>query len=168
VISNTIAIRMGILLGSRRVTTPSGMEWRVARRWSSRRLPRWRRVKLGEGAERTADVAWSIPPLDIGGLEDLEALIAVVAVAAILVLVVIPLLLFGIELIVLGLLVAAGIVARSMLGRPWVVQATPSGDSAGALAWEIKGWRRSSQLIESVSSELASGLTPSPAESGDG
>lgn len=80
----------------------------------------------------------------------------------------VPLLLFGIELIVLGLLIAAGIAARGLLGRPWVVQAVPSGDPAGALAWEVRGWRRSSQLIESVSSELASGLTPSPAESSRG
>jgi hypothetical protein len=90
----------------------------------------------------------------------LGGIIAAVVIAVI----VIPLLLFGIELIIAGLVVAASIVARSIFGRPWIVLATPSADPAGALAWEIKGWRRSAQLIEQVASELAGGLTPSPVE----
>jgi hypothetical protein len=36
--------------------------------------------------------------------------------------VVIPLLLFGIELLIVGLLIAAGILSRGLLGRPWVVR----------------------------------------------
>lgn len=84
--------------------------------------------------------------------------------AVVIAVIVIPLLLFGIELIVAGLVVAAGIVARSMFGRPWIVLATPSANPAGALAWEIRGWRRLARLIEEVSTELAAGLTPSPVE----
>jgi hypothetical protein len=72
--------------------------------------------------------------------------------------------LFGIELIIAGLIVAAGIVTRSVFGRPWIVLATPAADPAGALAWEVKGWRRSGQLIEEVTAELTAGLTPSPLE----
>lgn len=90
----------------------------------------------------------------------LGGIVAAVVIAVI----AIPLLLFGIELILASLLVAAGITARSMFGRPWIVHATSSADPAGALAWEVKGWRRSEQLIDQVVAELAGGLTPSPIE----
>jgi hypothetical protein len=102
--------------------------------------------------------------VDVGDFDSPWALLAGVAIGIVLVLVLIPLLLFGIELIVAGLLLAAGIVARSALGRPWIVQAIPSGDPSGALNWEIKGWNRSAQLIDEVAAELAAGITPSPAQ----
>jgi hypothetical protein len=120
-------------------------------------------VRLGEGSEQALDVAWSVPPVDVGSFESIEALLAGIVVAAVIAVVVIPLLLFGVELIIAGLLIAGGILARSVLGRPWIVQATPSADPSRALAWEIKGWRRSAQLIDEIATELASGLTPSPA-----
>lgn len=44
---------------------------------------------------------------------------------AVIAIVVVPLLLFGIELIVLGLVVAAGIVGRTLLGRPWNCHGRP-------------------------------------------
>lgn len=156
---------MRISVGSRRVRMPSGVEWRVGRQWSPRRLPRWRRVSLGKGgAEQTLDAVLSIPPVNVGSFESFEALIGGIVVAVIIAVIVVPLLLFGIELIVAGLLLAVGIVARSMLGRPWIVLATPSANPAGALAWEVRGWRRSAQLIDEVSAELSAGLTPSPVE----
>jgi hypothetical protein len=102
--------------------------------------------------------------VDVGGLDSPWALLAGIVVAIVLALVVIPLLLFGIELIIASLVVAAGIVARSVLGRPWIVQAIPSGNLSGTLSWEIKGWHRSAQLINEVATELAAGLTPSPAQ----
>jgi hypothetical protein len=122
-------------------------------------------VTLGEGSEQALDVAWSVPTVDVGSFEGIEALLAGIVAAVVIAVVVIPLLLFGVELIVAGLLIAGGILARSALGRPWIVQATPSTDLAGALAWEIKGWRRSAQLIDQIAAELASGLTPSLATS---
>jgi len=119
-------------------------------------------VRLGEGSEQTLDAAWSIPAIDVGSFDSLEVLLGGIMAAGVIAVIVIPLLLFGIKLIVAGLVVAASIVARSAFGRPWIVLATPSADPAGAFAWEIKGWRRSAQLIEQVASELAGGLTPSP------
>jgi hypothetical protein len=157
------ALDMRIRIGSRRVRTPSGVEWRVGRQWSLRGLPRWRRVGIGKGAEQTLDAAWSVPAVDAGS-DSLEVLLGGIVVVVVIAVIVIPLLLFGIELITAGLLVAGGIVARSTLGRPWIVLATPSGDPAGALAWEAKGWQRSKQLIDEVAAELAAGLMPSPIE----
>jgi hypothetical protein len=118
-------------------------------------------VRLGEGSEQALDVAGSVP-VDVGGFEDLEALLVAIVAAVVIAVVVVPLLLFGVELIIAGLLIAGGILARSALGRPWIVQATPTATPIGALAWEIRGWRRSAQLIDKIATELASGLTPSP------
>ena len=140
--------------------TPSGIEWRVGRRWTSRGLPRWR-SRVGRDADQVLE---GVSIVDVGGLDSPWALLAGIVVVIVLALVVIPLLLFGIELIIAGLVLAAGIVARSALGRPWIVQATPSGNPSGTLSWEIKGWGRSAQLIDEVATELAAGLTPSPAQ----
>lgn len=156
---------MRISIGSGRVRTPSGVEWRVGRQWSPRRLPRWRRVRLGEGgAEQTLDAVWSVPALDVGALEGVELLVGAIMVAVVVAVVIVPMLLFGIELIVAGLVLAAGIVARSMFGRPWVILAIPNANPAAALAWKVRGWRRSARLIEEISTELTAGLTPSPVE----
>jgi hypothetical protein len=146
-------------MGSRRVRSPSGVEWQVGRRWTSRGLPRWR-SRVGRDADQFLD---GVSIVDVGGFDSPWVMLAGIVVGIVLVLIVIPLLLFGIELIVAGLVVAGGIAMRSALGRPWIVQATPSGNPSGALSWEIKGWRRSAQLIERVATELAAGLTPSAA-----
>jgi hypothetical protein len=152
-------------LEGRIVSGPSGIEWRVGRRWLSRGLPRWRKVRIGgdagrEGAAEAA--AWSIP--DLGSLDDLGAAIAIVVGLIVLAVVLVPLLLFGIELIIAGLVIAVGVVGRGLLGRPWVVQAAPADDRARAQAWRVVGWRRSGRLIDEVTASLAAGLEPAPVE----
>jgi len=155
---------MKIRLGSKRVTTPSGEEWSVGRRWTSRRLPRLRRLRLDREVEPGLDSGWQFPgdiDLDLDlDLDELGAVLVLIVLAVLLALLVVPLLFFGIELIVVGLLVAAGVASRIALGRPWVVTATPKSDDTGALIWEVKGWRDSGQLIDKVAAELASGVTP--------
>jgi len=131
-------------------------------------MPRWRKARVGSiGARDAGEALFTVP--DIGGLDDLGvgvlALLAVVVVA----IVVIPLLLFGIELILLGLVVAVGIVGRTLLGRPWIVQALPLAPEAGeqTLSWRVVGWRRSNRLIDEVAASLGDGLNPSPAEASE-
>jgi hypothetical protein len=155
--------------GRRSVTTPAGDEWRIGRRWISRGLPRWRKVRIGK--PRAGDVAeaawWSISPPDLGdvaALDDFAAVIALIVAAVVVAVVLIPLLLFGIELIIVGLLIAAGILARGLLGRPWIVQATPVGRASESLTWRVPGWRRSGRLIDEVAVSLASGLQPAPSD----
>lgn len=118
-------------------------------------------VKAGPSDAAEAVFTIPIPDLDDLGVAVL-ALLAVVVVAV----VVIPLLLFGIELILLGLLVGAGIVGRTLLGRPWIVQATPLAEvhQDQALSWRVIGWRRSNRLVEEVVASLSAGLDPAPAE----
>jgi hypothetical protein len=149
---------------NRVVDTPDGVQWRVGRLWIGRRLPKWRRVRLGEAS---SDAAWNIPIPDVGSVDDLAAMVVVVVGAVIVAVVLIPLLLFGVELIALGLLIAAGILGRALLGRPWVVRATPAGGHARALAWNVTGLRRSARVIEEVAEALTAGVPPAPAEAAD-
>jgi hypothetical protein len=108
---------------------------------------------------------WNMP--DFGSLDDIATGVVIAVGALVVAVVLIPLLLFGIELIVVGLLVAGGILGRGLLGRPWFVQATPVGDAAGALAWKVTGWRRSSRLIDEVAASLSDGRTPAPSEAAE-
>lgn len=129
-------------------------------------MPRWRKARMGKiRPGDAAEAVFTVP--DLGGLDDLGVAVLVLLAVVVVALVVIPLLLFGIELILLGLLAAAGIAGRTLLGRPWIVQATPEDDSAHALTWRVVGWRRSSHLIAEVATSLGAGLDPSPAEASE-
>jgi hypothetical protein len=119
------------------------------------------------GKVRAGDAADVLTIPDFGGLDDIGAAMLIIAAVVVVAIVVVPLLLFGIELLLLGLLVAAGIVGRTLLGRPWVVQATPCDDSAHTLTWRVVGWRRSTRLIDEVAASLEAGLEPSPAETSE-
>lgn len=82
------------------------------------------------------------------------------ALAAVLML--IAVLLFGAELLILTILLAAGIAGRVLLGQPWLIEARPI-DSVSAerqLEWRIIGWRSLSEFIERVASDLAAGREP--------
>jgi len=145
-------------LGSSSVRTPAGEEWRVGRRWVTRKRPRWRKVPTGKAAAE----AFSVP--DIGGPDDLAVTVAVILGAIVVAVIIIPLLLFGIELILLGLVVAAGIAGRGLLGRPWIVQARRLSETSPAFSWRVSGWRRSARLIDEVTAALSAGLDPSPSQ----
>lgn len=146
-------------LGARVVEAPDGVRWRVGRLWLGRPLPRWRKMTVGD---RTGELASSVPFPDGGGPEDFVVYVAVLVGAVVFVFVLIPLLLFGIELVILGILLAAGILGRALLGRPWEVRATPA---AGApLAWKVRGIRRSARVSDEVAAALARGHAPAPVE----
>jgi hypothetical protein len=144
------------------VSTPSGAGWRVGRRWISRPLPHWRKVRAGNA---TGEAVWSVP--DFGGPDELGTGLAVIAAVLVVAVVLIPLLLFGIELIIVGLVLAAGILGRGLLGHPWVVQATPVDVADQSLAWRGVRWRRSGRLIDEVATSLSHGLEPAPAEAAE-
>ena len=112
--------------------------------------------------EDSASTFFSVP--DLGNAEDLGAAVLAVLAVVVVVLVVIPLLLFGLELILLGAAIAAGIFTRTLLGRPWIVEATPLDGDAEHLGWRVAGWRRSKRVIDEVAASLAAGRDPAPAE----
>jgi hypothetical protein len=129
-------------------------------------MPRWRKARIGKVRPGdAADAVFSVP--DFGGLDDLGVAVLAFLAVVVVAIVVIPLLLFGIELILLGLLVATSIFGRTLLGRPWIVHATPLASEAEGLTWRVVGWRRSARLIEEVAMSLEGGLDPAPAEAAE-
>ncbi len=151
---------MSLQAGPRRVVAPDGVEWSVGRKWMTRRPRLLCRHRSSSGSASLQNLG-SVRP-DLGGLDLGRELLVLAAVVAV-VLVLIPVLFFGLELIMLGVFLAAGVLARTLLGQPWVVEATsidPLG-SGRRLEWRVRGWRRSRNLIAEVAAELAAGNEPS-------
>ncbi len=151
---------MSLQLGPRHVVAPDGAEWCVGRKWTTRRPRLLRRRRSGTASDSLQNLG-SVWP-DLGGLDLGQELLALAAVVA-LVLVLIPVLFFGLELIILGVLLATGVIARTLLGQPWVVQATSTDPLAAGrrLEWRVRGWRRSQSVIAEIAAELAAGHEPS-------
>lgn len=150
---------MSAQLGPKRIVAPDGVEWRVGRQWMTPG-PRFRHRK-GARASGSLPKLGSMPVPDPGGLDLGQELFAIAAIVAA-VLVLIPLLFFGLELIILGVLLAAGILARTLLGQPWVIEArsTDPVSPERRLEWRVRGWRKSQTLISEVVAELATGHDP--------
>jgi hypothetical protein len=111
----------------------------------------WRRKKGGDVAD--FDLLEGLPGLDLD-----EALLFVAAVLVVL-LVLIPLLLFGFELVLVGCVLAASLVGRVLLGRPWLIEArTVTPAAAGRVVqWKVSGWRQSNELVRDVAADLTAG-----------
>jgi hypothetical protein len=148
------------------VTAFDGRPWRVGRRW----LPwRW-------GLRRPVRDLDNLPDPDAAGClgdaigEALEAFfVAILAIVAIVLFVVfvVPVLIALIEVVLLLLLVLAGVAARVVLRRPWIVDARVRGDVGVPLSWKVVGWRRSGEVIQEVATQLAAGpnvIAPRDAE----
>jgi hypothetical protein len=95
------AVRMSLQLAPRRVVAPDGVEWCVGRKWMTRRPRLLRRHQSGKASDSLQNLG-SVWP-DLGGLDLGQELLALAAVVAV-VLVLIPVLFFGLELIILGVL----------------------------------------------------------------
>ena len=139
---------------------PDGVEWHIGRRWLTRRprLGRLRRRDITSESLHNLGLAWP----DFGNLDFGEGLLLTAAVVAV-VLILIPVLFFGLELIILGALLAAGVMARTLLRQPWVVEArsTDPLTSGRRLEWRVRGWRKSGKLIAQIASDLSAGREPS-------
>jgi hypothetical protein len=111
----------------------------------------WRR-------ENGGDVAGFDVVQGLSGL-DLDQALLFVAAVIVVVLVVIPLLLFGFELVLVGCILAASLLGRVLLGRPWLIEArtvTPAA-TGRVVQWKVSGWRRSSELVRSIAADLTAG-----------
>lgn len=141
------------------MTAPDGVEWRVSRRWVTRR-PKLARPRPGElGAETLNNLGSALP--DVGSL-DLGGWLLVVAGLVVFVLVVVPIVFFGIELVILGALLSVGVIARTVLRQPWVIEAKAADPLTPGrqLEWRVRGWRKSGELIARVASDLSAGREP--------
>jgi hypothetical protein len=143
-------------LRSELVTTPEGVEWRVGRRWLARSFT----GALGKRGREIRRSGWE----QFAGAPDGDSSGVLIGlyVAVVLILLLLPLILFGIELIVLGWLVAVGLVARVAFRRPWVIVAKTSSQVAGdlVLEWRVSGWGASREAIDRVVEDLAAGREP--------
>jgi hypothetical protein len=92
------------------------------------------------------------------------AALAVIVGGFVVAVVVIPLLLFGIELIILGFALAGAILVRGLLGRPWIVQASRGGTTPRVLMWNVAGWGHSARAVDEVACQLEAGQEPLPSE----
>jgi hypothetical protein len=115
----------------------------------------------------TADeIGWEFSdwiPFDIGTWADAETVVVVLVALVLAVFVLIPVLLFGVELIIVGCLLAASIVSRILRRGPWVVEAERLGGGE-ILSWTVPGWRRSHRAMKEIAHALAAGSRPDPHE----
>jgi len=146
---------MSLHAGPRSIVAPDGVEWRVGRRWSKRSFG-WTWKRRGVATDAMSGLGQGI-----GGVDFQEGGLVMMAVLAA-VLIVIPLLFFGAELIILGVLLAAGVIGRVLFRQPWVIEARSNDPLTPGrrLEWHVIGWRKSQRLIESVGSDLAAGREP--------
>ncbi|HEX2040128.1 MAG TPA: hypothetical protein VHF47_10400 [Acidimicrobiales bacterium] len=136
------------------VSSPDGNRWYVRRVWLPWR-PRWRRPRADSTDLNLVDPS--------GCLDDtvgaVVAIVAGVVLAVLFVIFVVPVLITLFEVALVLLLAAAGAMARIVLRRPWVVEATPATGS-GCFRWKVVGWRRSGEVVDEVARRLAAGERP--------
>jgi hypothetical protein len=142
------------ITGARKVTDPGGMEWRVRPRWRIGPEIRFRRRRDDGGVDGLPDLG------DLGAAD--EAAGAIVLVLGLVVLAVLavvfvwPLLALAVELLIALILVLAGLVARIVLRRPWIVEAsTPGG--ASRLRYRVRGYRAMRRVCAELADRLAAG-----------
>jgi hypothetical protein len=99
-----------------------------------------------------------------GGLDSFDegfvivlALIAVVIVVILLVTVVFPILVLGIEVLIVILLLVGGIAGRLVFRKPWTIRARAA--DGRELTWRASGFRRSGRVRDDAVAALALGHT---------
>lgn len=131
---------------ARTVSSPDGNRWYVRRVWLPWR-PTWRRrrKKVRLDTDHPLEDA-------VGCVLDIET--ALIGVALLLAAYFVwPVLVALAELVLLALL---GMLARVLLRRPWIVEATPA-TGRGRFRWKVVGWRRSGEVVDAVAERLSSG-----------
>ncbi len=130
--------------------------------------PRWR------GLRRNVDAPE--PDGDVGGsgggfsfldlLDDLFAAVLVAIAVVVVVATVIPAVVFALELLLVALLAGVGIVGRSLLGRPWTVEAVDTDARTVVGSWQVVGFRRAGQVAAAIQARADTGRPLPPP--GDG
>jgi hypothetical protein len=151
------------VIGAKRVTAPDGNAWQVGRQWVPTKPTLWRPKKREQPPpdRRGRNTGGSLfPGLDTfdEGFVIMLALIAVVIVVILLVTVVFPILVLGIEVLIVIVLVVGGIAGRLVFRKPWTVRARAT--DGRELTWRASGFRRSGRVRDdAAAAALALGHT---------
>lgn len=137
----------------------------MGRVWWPERPRLWRRRKKNAD---DSGMDW----LDVGAGDLGEALllialgIVVVVTFFLLFTVVFPLVVLGLEILILLILAVAGLAGRLVAGRPWTVRARA--DDGRSLTWQVPGFAASARVRDAAAEALARGeQQPRPAEALD-
>lgn len=152
----------------RSVAAPDGRVWLVRRRWTRRR-PRWRGWRQADRKER-AWRDWLPDFLDFGLADDaigpvlgiVLAVVVVVVTIALAVLFVVPALLALVDIVILVLGALVGMLARTLLGRPWEIDAETGGPPAEHRTWRVRGLAASKRAVNDVVLRLQAGVEAHP------
>ena len=69
-----------------------------------------------------------------------------------------PIVIFAVEVVILAVLAAAGLVGRVILRRPWTVVARS--DRGEVRQWRVKGWGEARAAVDDVAREIGAGIEP--------
>lgn len=149
------------------ISDPNSVRWVVRRRW----LPwsvRWRgpgrsQTRREKGAE---DPGW-LHFLDFadpllwfdeapGGF---LLILGLVVAAVVAVLFVLPLFIFMVEVLLVALVAAVGILFRIVFRRPWLVEAFPvEGPHVKHLIWKVGRVQRSGEVVDQIAAQIRAGI----------
>jgi hypothetical protein len=121
------------------------VRWSVRRRWLGLRRPPWR------GAE---DPGFS--NLDVG--DDPSGILAVIGLILVVMFVVVfalPVVIFGVELVVVLAAAALGLAGRVLLGRPWTLEARSQ--DGRRVTRQAAGWRDSREALATLRADASAG-----------
>ncbi len=147
-----------------RVETIDGRGWVVRRRW----VPRlgaeslWGRFRrrIRQMFRRAGDID-SGGCFDVGGIDDVVAVVVLIAAALLVVFVLFPLLIALLDVLLVVLLTIVGVIGRVVFRRPWTIEAV--GDDGSRYAWFVVGWKASRALVtELVDALRVGGPLPTP------
>lgn len=135
------------------VTSPDGRRWTVRRRWlpwkprlKKPRLPSVRKDRFDTRPWTTAEWGLDLATMGWFGL----AIVLVIAM----VFFVWPIGFLLVELLLVALFAAGGIVARILLRRPWLLDAETAGEKR---TWAVSGWRASEDALRGIRSAVQGG-----------
>jgi hypothetical protein len=131
-------------------TDPRGARWRVGIRW----LP-WPLRFRGDARLDPADADWL--PFELGAGGSLTLLLIVVGVILLLTLA-LPIVIFAVEIVILAVLAAAGLVGRVILRRPWTIVARS--DRGEVRQWRVRGWGAAEAAVDDAARAIGAGLEP--------
>jgi len=149
------------------VSSPDGDRWKVRRRWLNRGLPSLRKQVREAREERSPidgfDGFMILDGATSGGWAGPAIAVAVLVVAIIF----LPLLGIALELIVLAILFASGLIGRVLLGRPWTVEARNLDDGERSLAFGVKGFGAAGDAAEELASTISASGPPERLSAGE-